>query len=184
MSKPAFLPLAVSGFTLLETITTLSVACILLAVGIPSFQTTIQNNRMSAAVYSFMTHLYLARSEAINRGISIVLCPSLDGESCADTTDWDDGFIMYVDNNKDRNLDPGEQILKHINMDYDSIRISSTTGRKKTLYHPSGYAFGYNLTFTFCGINNQVAPRAIIVSNIGRAHVSHTKWDGTPLDCN
>lgn len=183
MSKPTFLSLAASGFTLIETIITLSIACILLAVAIPSFQTTIQSNRMSAAVYNFMTNLYLARSEAVNRGIGVVLCPSSDGESCANTIRWDDGFIMYVDNNKNRELDTNEQILKYIHIDYDSIHISSTSGRKKTLYNPSGYAFGYNLTFTFCEINNQIDPKAIIVSNIGRARVSHTKYDGSPLDC-
>jgi type IV fimbrial biogenesis protein FimT len=184
MSKPAYLPQYSCGFTLIETITTLAVACILLAFGIPSFQTTIQSNRLSTAVYNMMTNLYLARSEAVNRGIGVVLCPSVDGESCANTTLWEDGFIMYVDSNKNRELDANEQVLKHINLDYDSIRISTTSGRKKTVYNPRGYAFGYNLTFTFCDIDSQIDPKAIIVSNIGRARVSRTKYDGSPLDCN
>lgn len=185
MSQPITWPLNLCGFTLIETITALFVACILLSIGIPSFQTLAQSTRMTAAINNISTHLNLARNEAVTRGIDVVLCPSTDGQGCTDTTHWDDGLIMYLDNNKNRKLDLEEQVLRYINaMHADSIQIRSTPGRKKTVYNPEGYVSGYNLTITFCDIYKKVDPKAVIVSNSGRARISSTDSEGNALDCN
>ncbi len=183
MSKPITLPLNSGGFTLLELVTALSIASILLAIGIPSLQTLTQSNRMSAAINTISTHLNLARIEAVKRGIDVVLCPSADGMDCKNTIIWNEHIIMFSDNNKNRHLEPGEELLRHINLDSRSIRISTTTGRRKAIYDANGFSMGNNVTFTFCDTNNRVDPKAVIVSNSGRARLSEVKADGTPLNC-
>ncbi len=172
-----------AGFTLLEAIITTSIICIVLAIGIPSFKAITQNNRMAAARNSITTHLNLARSEAVKRSIGVVLCPSDNGQTCADSTIWNRGFILYADNNGSKELELGEQILRYMNTTQDLIRIRTTSGRRKVAYNPFGYASGYNLTFTFCDSNSQVDPKAVIVSNSGRVRLSSTKPDGSQLDC-
>ena len=183
MNTPYYYPRNNSGFTLIETITTLSVACILLAIGIPSFKSIIQTNRMAAARNSITVHLNLARSEAVKRNTNVVLCPSSDGLDCKNNMIWNDGYIMFTDNNKSGRFEAGEEILRYINLSSGSIRISTTTGRRKAVYNANGFSRGNNVTFTFCDANNQIDPKAVIVSNSGRARLSTTKYDGSPLDC-
>jgi len=172
-----------AGFILIEAIIIISIVCILLTTGIPSFKTTIQNNRMAASRNSITTHLNLARSEAVKRNIGIILCPSQDGLSCWDSMIWDEGFILLVDSNNSRQYEPGEQILRYNSRSNASIRISTSTGRRKVVYNQYGFASGYNLTFTFCDLNDLTEPKAVIVSNSGRARLSSTASNGGPLNC-
>jgi type IV fimbrial biogenesis protein FimT len=172
-----------AGFTAIELLTTTTVACILLALGIPALKTTLQNNRMASARNSITTHLNLARSEAVKRGIGIVLCPSLSGNNCRNSTLWSDGFMLFVDSNRSRQYEPGEQVLRYIDPGNASIRINSSTGRRKVVYNQYGFASGYNLTFTFCEASNLVQPVAVIVSSSGRARLSATAANGDPLNC-
>lgn len=62
-----------SGFTLLELMLTVTIAGILLVIGIPSFNYTILSNRVKTAASDFHINLLLARSEAIklNRNVDI-----------------------------------------------------------------------------------------------------------------
>lgn len=176
-------PRSTRGFTFIEIITTLSVASILLAVGVPSFKSTIQNNRMSTARNSITTQLNMARSEAVTRSTSVVLCPSADGLDCKNTMIWDEGIIMFTDNNKSGHFDSGEKLLRFVNISSGSILIRTTIGRKKAVFDAQGFSQGHNVTFTFCDTNNQIDPRAVIVSNSGRTRLSNVQDDGAPLVC-
>jgi len=184
MNKPAIWPHFVCGFSLIELITTLSIASILLALGIPSFQTLIQNNRMTATINTIVSHLNMARSEAIKRGVRVVLCPSADGVGCKNTIIWDENIIMFTDNNKSGAFEPKDKLLRHINISSDPILIHSTVGRRKAAYDANGFSMGMNVTITFCDTTEKIDPKAIIVSNSGRPRISDTKYGGDPLDCN
>ena len=61
------------GFTLIELMVTVTVAGVLLAVGIPAFSKLIANNRIATQTNEFVGALNLARSEAVRRsqGVSI-----------------------------------------------------------------------------------------------------------------
>ncbi len=175
--------LDISGFTLIELIITIALTSILLAIGVPSFQTLTQNSRMTTVVNTIIAHLNLARSEAIKRKTKIIMCPSSDGLDCTDTMIWDEQIIMFTDNNKNGHLDPGENLIRHMNAQSKSIRITTTVGRKKAVYDASGFSMGNNVTFTFCDMTEKIDPKAVIVSNSGRARISPTNSQGDPLDC-
>lgn len=85
------------GFTLVELMVTLAVLAILTMVAVPSFRDTIRRNRVSAASNALLADLRYARTEAINRGQLVSLCPSSDGSNCtADGTAWDAGWLVYT----------------------------------------------------------------------------------------
>ena len=89
------------GFTLVELVTTLAVAGILLSLAVPSFSQFVKNNRLITQANDFVTALNVARSEAIRRGNRVTLCKSSNQVSCAGAGSWDQGWIIFVDVNDD-----------------------------------------------------------------------------------
>ena len=85
------------GFTLVELMVTISVLAVLMAVGIPSFQGVIASSRVTTATNDFMATLAQARSNAIWRGGRVTVCKSADGASCVITGGWEQGWIMFND---------------------------------------------------------------------------------------
>lgn len=89
------------GLTLIELMVALAMAIILLAIGIPSFQAIEANNRAAANANGFVTALSLARMEAVSRGVPVALCPTTDGSSCGDETNWARGLLVFADPTSD-----------------------------------------------------------------------------------
>ncbi len=84
------------GFTLIELIITVAIAAIVMAIGVPSFQGMMRNNRAATQANEMISALNLARSEAVKRGRRVSLCPSSNGTGCSGT-DWKSGWIVFVD---------------------------------------------------------------------------------------
>lgn len=86
-----------SGFTLLELMVGVAVAAILLAVGIPSFTSSVKQNQAASDANALLTALTLTRSEAITRATNVTLCVSSDGSTCdsASGASWSEGYRLY-----------------------------------------------------------------------------------------
>lgn len=89
------------GFTLVELITTLTIAGILVTLAVPSFSEVIKNNRLITQANDFVTALNVARSEAIRRSGRVTVCKSSDQISCSGSGGWDQGWIVFNDVNGD-----------------------------------------------------------------------------------
>lgn len=57
-----------TGFTIIEMMMVLAIVAVLAAIGIPSFNTTIKNNRLVAASNEMVGAINFARMEAVRRG--------------------------------------------------------------------------------------------------------------------
>jgi type IV fimbrial biogenesis protein FimT len=68
----------IRGFTLVELMVTLSIAAVLLAVGVPPFSRLIANNRMATQTNELVGALNLARAEAVRRGQPVSIRASAD----------------------------------------------------------------------------------------------------------
>lgn len=84
-----------SGFTLLELLVTVTVAAILLSIAIPNFRTTIANNRQTNQLNTMLSGLIYARSEAIKRNASVVICATTNQTACSGSSAWGSGWIVY-----------------------------------------------------------------------------------------
>ena len=71
-----------SGFTLVELMVTIAIAAILLGLGVPSFRTLIENNRIAAASNDVVTGLQFARSEAVKRALLVSFCGTTNQSTC------------------------------------------------------------------------------------------------------
>lgn len=81
------------GFTLIELMVTIAILAVLLGVGVPSFRSMIESSRLSAVSNDLLTGLQFARSEAIKRGILVVLCSTNDQDSCSTNPKWSSGWV-------------------------------------------------------------------------------------------
>jgi len=173
-----------AGFTLIELLTTLVVMITVIAAGVPAMQRFSASQNMISAVNTVASHLHLARSEAVKRGVRAILCPSVDGRVCLKSTQWQQGFILFADENANRKREMDEELLRWFKPNSKKPQILITTGRRQWVrYQSTGEAPGSTLTMTFCDANDLVEPKAIIISNTGRSRISTVNSKGGPLDC-
>lgn len=92
-----------SGFTLVELMVSLAVLGVLLAIGIPSFQETIRNQRMTSDANKLSGALSFTRLEAVRRGNVVHF-----GQRAAG--DWTGGYVAWVDADGDATWDAGEEL--------------------------------------------------------------------------
>jgi type IV fimbrial biogenesis protein FimT len=85
------------GFSLLELMITITVVAILLAIAVPSFRDVIRRNQVSSASNELLASIAYARTEAIDRGQLVSICPSADGAACtASGQAYEPGWIIYT----------------------------------------------------------------------------------------
>lgn len=101
---PGFPEIRSQGFSLIELMVVLSIASILLMLGVPSFSALINNQKMTTTVNDFFMAINLTHSEAIRRGTRVDLAP-------ADGIDWAKGWVVFIDGNHNQIADAGEQVI-------------------------------------------------------------------------
>lgn len=106
-----------AGFSLIELLTTLTVAGVLVAIAVPAMTAFLQSNSLTTATNDLIADLSYARSEvlkrqtnAANTRITAGLCSSSDGATCGGT--WTDGWLVFVDNDDSTTLNAGDVLLR------------------------------------------------------------------------
>lgn len=164
------------GFTLVEVMIVLSLIAILTSFAAPMFSRLIQGARISSGTNTFLSDMRFARSEAMRRGGSVVMCRSDSPEAsepvCATGTraggaGWARGWIVFQDQNNNGIRTPDAPLLRvqsaiaTINA-IDDSNVSSTgfrftaTGRlananaAATLVFGAGPLFAREIRRTVC----------------------------------
>jgi len=149
-----------------------------------SLGTLVQDNRLVIQINELVTHLSLARSEAIKRRVTVTLCKSNTGVSCNRDADWQSGWIIFTDPNTNRVVDADEDILL-VQSALDgnpSMRFGETGRYNYVTYYPTGYAWP-NATFTLCDGRGSDRARAVILYWTGRPRTSLRNSSGGALRC-
>lgn len=99
-----------AAMTAIELLIIVAVIGLLLLVTVPGSSMLIERYRLNAASNDLARGLSLARSEAIQRGSTVRLCPSVDGQACRTDSDWSQGWLVFSDGNADGNVQEIELI--------------------------------------------------------------------------
>lgn len=92
-------PSSNSGFTLLELMFVVTVAAVILGVGVPNMRQFILNNRMTGAANDLLAAIYTARSESVKRHAQVVMCFASNPLAATPTCDGTptQGWVVFVD---------------------------------------------------------------------------------------
>ncbi|MCG6866333.1 MAG: GspH/FimT family pseudopilin [Thiogranum sp.] len=159
-----------NGFTLVELIVTLAIAAILMTVAVPSFMTTIKNNRLITDANRLVSSVGLARSEAIKQGRTATVCVSADQATCTGETDWTLGWMVWVDVNGNAAFDAGEE--RGFAAAFPGNGVTFTSGASQIQFTPQGAATAA-ATLDLCDDRAGETGRRINVSNTGRASTTN-----------
>ncbi len=168
-------PKLVKGLTLLELIVFIAISALTLSLGVPSFVSIVQNARLTAGTNEFVSALHQARSGAIERGVQTTLCPSSDAADCDMTAEWDEGWILFVDDNSDGSVDPSERVLTRHAALNGPMLISDNPG-ESVAYLPSGESrVGASRLGKFTIYDSRGKGRFIRLSRTGRISSAYTE---------
>jgi len=169
-----------AGFTLPELIITLSLTTVASTVGLNSFEQFIVETRADTGIFSLRTALALARSEAITRDASVVLCRRSDslqhcaGSSASGRPDWSAGWLLFIDIDQDKVLDSskGDQILRVFPPLNQSLVLRWNRG-DYIAYQGSGRLHSLNGTFCLGGSNGKEGfDRELKIPYTGRVRIT------------
>ena len=155
-----------SGYTLIEVLIVAALVSILMAVGVPAMGEFVKNDRLTTQINTLVGHLAYARSEAVLRLQSVIICASDDQATCS-SNDWADGWIVFVDTDNDNDFTAGEEML----------RVKQPLEGGNTLINSTGASVEYDLrgfapnsigSFSLCDNRGATHMKSISISVTGR----------------
>jgi type IV fimbrial biogenesis protein FimT len=173
------------GLTLIEMMVTLAVFATLIGLGVAGLSMYASGNRLITVTNAISGDLSTARSEAIKRGINVTVCGSSDSTaeppSC-DTSQWEKGWIYFVDMNNDGVFDDGSDVLLGLQEALPAgitMRTVDFDDNARIRYRPNGAVRdttgdgNSDGTIKICGADADAKnARAINVNNLGRNSVA------------
>ena len=171
-----------AGLTLWELLCALSIDGILLGLAVPSFRTFVLDARRTADVNGFVLAVQVARSEAIKRGETVVLCQTFDGLRCGnDELGYGSGWLVFADHDQAR--PPQRSDDEPLIYAYRPSLIGTIVGNREYFDFRPIQKRSTNGTLVFCDDRGAAAARAVIVSYTGRPRTDTVDPAGKRLVC-
>ena len=183
------------GFTLIELMIVLSIMAVLLLVAVPNFSDSVEKNRVEAYRTDLLRDFAFARQEAINRNTPVTVCKSANGSDCTSAGNWDQGWIIFVDNssatlvgstlgansNVEGVVDGDDEVLRVHGAINSSDQLEGTDNYvqfnvRGWLSLPSGSA-NTDMTLTACSKSDDYI-RGVLILASGRAIASRIDGNG------
>jgi type IV fimbrial biogenesis protein FimT len=163
-----------NGFTLVELLVTLGIVAIVLTIGVPNFRSIIMDNRLASQANQFVTSVSMTRSVAVRYQRNATVCASANFDDpvpdCTVSTDWSNGWIVWVDRDRDAVTDANEivSVFGPLNgaSTLDSLAVSSFT------YDARGFSLAGGDDLSLCDNRAGETGRLIRINATGRTNVS------------
>ncbi len=173
-----------NGFTLIELMTTIGIAAILVTMAVPSLKSFTLNSRQTAGINELISGMHLARNTAITMNTRVTMCPSVNEQTCQ-SVNWDKGWIAFIDKNSNQIVDAEDTIVRSTSS-IEGLTISSGLFSDYLMYRPNGRVMratvGQNSgSFTSCDYRGSEHAKAIFLGLSGRPRVSDSYGNGMSL---
>lgn len=157
------------GMTLIELLTTLAVAMLLLGVALPSFKHLVAEHRRVSTVNNLVSAANLARHTAITHRRSVSLCASHDGEYCGD--DWQAGWMVFMEPRHWQVADPvpRSDLVQHQPATHRSLVVIGNRDRFR--FRPDRRR-ATNGTWVVCRRDRGAGGSTVVVAPTGRVRSS------------
>jgi type IV fimbrial biogenesis protein FimT len=113
--------------------------------------------------------MQFARGEAIKEGQTVIICSSKDAKTCANSTSWKTGWIVFSDTNGNLAFDAGEPVLRVQTPFIGSDSFDADNKTSAVNFNREGFAPGANavtITLKDSTANNNWT-RCLKVSTVG-----------------
>jgi type IV fimbrial biogenesis protein FimT len=163
-----------AGFTIIELMIAVVVLAILLALAVPNFNDATLSARLNGFANSLVASAQLARGEAIKRNVTITLCTSTNGDTCAGSGGWEQGWIVL-----NEATDP-DTVLQYQQALPSEFNVTQTGGTAP-LSFPATVVGTTNATLTACRSDPVGSEeRVVTISGTGSAYVTITTTGTCP----
>ena len=160
------------AFTIVELIICIAMIAILVSIALPYFHEYRSKQEAQNIPIKLSQINRYARSQAAVFHQNIVICPSQDSLSCQ-ANQWNKNMLVFIDNNKNRQVDAGEQIL-HIdalNLKYGNLSWRGTLSLPSVTYQAhTALPIGSNGSFYYCSTHLSSQQR-IVLSKMGHIRI-------------
>jgi len=171
-------PNSTNGFTFLELIVAVALGVLLVWLALPAYHRVIAELELRDRVEAITHAMAFARAEALKRGHRVNLCPSGDGTSCAEDGRWEQGWILFSDDDGNGDRGEDEQVIRS---EPRSLRAITLRGNRPLKDYVSYTSHGQTRmangalqmgTFTVCRSGRNATE--VILANGGRVRVVRT----------
>ena len=160
------------AFTIVELIICIAVIAILASIALPYFHEYRSKQEAKNIPVKLSAINRYARSQAAVFHQNIVICPSQDSLTCQ-SNQWNKNMLVFIDKNKNRQVDAGEQIL-HIdalNLKYGNLSWRGALSSPSVTYQAhTALPIGSNGSFYYCSAQLSSQQR-IVLSKMGHIRV-------------
>jgi type IV fimbrial biogenesis protein FimT len=177
-------PYAYRGMTLIEMMIVIAILSILLAIAVPSFSNLIIRNQMAGNISDFVGALRRAKAESSARLTSVTVCIR-NGNICNVLAGaaWNDGWLVFTDNNSDGVIDINETIIYEQGALGRQVTFRGTgNAARRITFSPAGNTNLNNQErFIMCDVNGAIR-EGILMTVAGHSSSLH-RSDIAAGDC-
>lgn len=156
----------------MEALISLAIVGILAAVALPAYSHASAKVRVNDAAVALAEDMLRSSSSALAGSAHVTMCPSVDRTNCTGGTQWQGGWIVFVDRSANRERDAADPIINARPAMAHGVRILGSHGRERVTYQPRGHAAGTNGTFVLCMEGRPGVSRSLRLANSGRWRIS------------
>lgn len=173
------------GTTLIELLTALAVAGVLLTWGGVEATRLLAAFRADAAVTQMLAAVRFARQAAVERRVTVTLCPAA-ADRCGRRNHWHRGALVFLDRDGNGRRGSGEETLRRLPRLRDGERFYWRSFRNRTALSmlPTGLTDWQNGSLLYCPPGGDVRyARQLILNAQGRIrHARDSDGDGVRED--
>ena len=166
------------GFGLLELLATLVIGAVLLSLAVPAYDDWIATSEVMNGAQQLANSMNRARAAAINSGVRVNLCQTAGGQQCMDVGTWEGGWILFIDANRNGEVDDGETVLWTEQAAPAGVTMAANGPLKHYVSYTSlGHARMLNGalqmgTFTVCRHGRKAVE--VVLAHSGRVRIART----------